>query len=244
MARRITERRPVLNRRARFLAMLIAALAVVFTALALAMRRAEGALVDVTITAAIQQIDDPMVAALMHAISVPGFWPWSWLILAVTVVGFSLAGYRREGLFVLLTSGAGMLASTAKVLIERPRPVGEGIRVVSELLDYSYPSGHVVGYVTFYGFVLFLTFVLFKRSWWRTAMLVVPALLVGLVGISRIYLGHHWVSDVVGGYALGSLYLIVLIELYRASASWRKPRREPSRKPADNDLTVGRESSA
>jgi membrane-associated phospholipid phosphatase len=99
--------------------------------------------------------------------------------------------------------------------VERPRPAGESIRVVSALLDYSYPSGHVVGYVCLYGFLFFLTYVLLRRSWQRTVALVALALPIGLVGISRIYLGHHWASDVLGGYALGTAYLLLLVEAYR-----------------------------
>ena len=76
----------------------------------------------------------------------------------------------------------------------------------------------MVSYVSLYGFLFFLVYVLVKRSWQRTAVLSVLALLVGLVGVSRIYLGHHWASDVVGGYALGTAYLLVLIEAYRLLA--------------------------
>jgi undecaprenyl-diphosphatase len=47
--------------------------------------------------------------------------------------------------------------------------------------------------------------------------------LVGLIGFSRIYVGHHWVSDVLGGYALGAAYLLILIEAYRLTTV--KPRR-------------------
>ena len=89
------------------------------------------------------------------------------------------------------------------------------VRVASELLDFSFPSGHVVGFVSLYGFLFFLIYVLFRRSPWRTAALVLCGLLLGLVGISRIYLGHHWASDVLGGYAFGSAYLLLLVEFYR-----------------------------
>jgi undecaprenyl-diphosphatase len=82
-------------------------------------------------------------------------------------------------------------------------------------LDFSYPSGHVVAFVSLYGFLFFLTYVLFKRSVWRTAALGVLGSLIVLIGPSRIYLGHHWASDVLGGYAFGTAYLLILVEAYR-----------------------------
>jgi undecaprenyl-diphosphatase len=97
------------------------------------------------------------------------------------------------------------------------------------LLDYSYPSGHVVSYVCLYGFLFFLVYALVTRSWQRTAVLCLLGLLVGLVGISRIHLGHHWASDVLGGYALGTAYLLLLVEAYRLLVVL--PRRLPHTEP-------------
>ena len=211
----VTARRWVIDRRARLMAGLAAALGLVFVCLALLLQRAAGTAIDLAITGAIQRVESPVFAQLMVAISALGYWPWSWLSFGGAVGGLFLAGFRYEALFVLATHGAGLLAAFAKLLVERPRPTADVVRVMSELGDFSYPSGHVVSYVSFFGFLFFLTYVLFKRSWQRTAALVVLGLLVGLVGISRIHVGHHWASDVLGGYALGTAYLLILIELYR-----------------------------
>jgi undecaprenyl-diphosphatase len=150
-----------------------------------------------------------------------------------------LAGrFYREVPFVLATEGAGMLVASIKLLVERPRPADESVRVFSAVLDYSFPSGHVTGYVCLYGFLAFLVYVLFKRCWWRTALLTVFALLIGLVGISRIHLGHHWASDVLGGYALGTAYLLLLVEAYRLlvivprAAAQPAPEAAPASDPA------------
>ena len=208
-------RRPIIDRRARLMAALAAALGLVSVGLALALRQARGTTVDVAITQGVQWIDSPIFTDAMLAVSALGYAPWSWLVLGGVVVALVAAGLYREVLFVLAAEGAGLLAASIKVLVERPRPTGDSIRVVSELLDYSHPSGHVVSYTALYGFLFFLVYVLFKRSWQRTAALSVLALLVGLVGISRIHLGHHWASDVLGGYALGTTYLLILVETYR-----------------------------
>jgi undecaprenyl-diphosphatase len=75
-------------------------------------------------------------------------------------------------------------------------------------------------YVTFFGFLLFLVFTLFKPVIWRFLAGVVFGALIVLVGPSRVYLGAHWASDVVGAYLLGSLCLVVAIWFYR----WGKKR--------------------
>jgi membrane-associated phospholipid phosphatase len=208
-------RRPIVDRRARLMAGLAAVLGVLFVALALTLHGAKGTSIDLAVTQAVQWIDSPIFTDAMVAISAPGYPPWSWLVLGCAVA-FLLAGrFYREVPFVVATEGAGMMVASIKLLVARPRPADDSIRVFSAVLEYSFPSGHVVGYVCLYGFLFFLVYVLFKRSWWRTAALTVFALLVGLVGISRIHLGHHWVSDVLGGYALGTAYLLLLVETYR-----------------------------
>jgi membrane-associated phospholipid phosphatase len=210
-----TVRRGVVDRRTRSMVALAAILALLFVSLALLLQRAAGTAIDVAITLGIQRIDGPAFTQAMVAISALGYWPWSWLFFGGGVASLFFAGFRREALFVLATHGAVLLVAYIKLLVERPRPTADVVRVMSELGDFSYPSGHVTSYVTFYGFLFFLTYVLFRRSWRRTAALVLLALPVGLVGISRIHLGHHWASDVLGGYALGTAYLLILIEAYR-----------------------------
>lgn len=198
---------------------LATALLALFLVLAFLLRGAGGTVIDLAVAVRVQALDWPGLAPLMIALSVPGTWPWSPLSYCLAFGGFFLAGFHREALFILATPGAALISTVAKLVVERPRPVGPDLRVLSQLLDYSYPSGHVVSYVSLYGFVFFLVFVLFKSSWWRTALLTTLGLLIGLVGLSRIYLGYHWLSDVVGGYALGSAYLLLLVEVYRLTTT-------------------------
>jgi undecaprenyl-diphosphatase len=216
----IVTRRRVIDRRVRIVAGVVALLGLSFVVLALTLRAAGGTSIDLAVTRAVQLIDAPAFTALMVAISAPGYAPWMGVILWSASLGLLLGGLWREAIFVLATEGAGVLAATVKLLVERPRPTAEAVRVASALVDYSFPSGHVVGYVTLFGFLAFVLFVRFRKSWWRTLALALLGLLIGLVGVSRIHLGYHWASDVLGGYALGTAYLLVLIEAYRLVGRW------------------------
>ena len=207
---------PRVRRRARRIELEVLALTMLFVFLAWRTWGSEGAGLDVTITRALQSLDHPLVYVTMVAISAFGFAPLNLVVFGAAIAGFWLRGFRREASYLVLALGATVIATLVKIVVHRPRPDPDVVRVVSELIDYSYPSGHVVSYVSFFGFLFFLFYVLFRRAIWRTVLLVALGALVLFIGLSRIYLGHHWASDVLGGYALGGAWLLVLIELYRA----------------------------
>jgi undecaprenyl-diphosphatase len=72
-----------------------------------------------------------------------------------------------------------------------------------------------MSYVAFWGLIFSLGIILLKRDrWWHYMFLIIPALLVVLVGPSRVYLGDHWASDVLGGYLLGGVLLGLALWIY------------------------------
>jgi len=79
----------------------------------------------------------------------------------------------------------------------------------------SFPSGHVMSYVAFFGLLFSFGLILFQgKYWWRIAVLIISVLLIVLVGPSRIYLGDHWASDVLGAYLLSGILLGVALWMY------------------------------
>jgi undecaprenyl-diphosphatase len=125
-------------------------------------------------------------------------------------------GLRREAVFAIGTMGAGFTTGVIKILVDRPRP-DPSYRVHKRLLkDNSFPSGHATHYAAFYGYVFYLALRFLPAGPLRGAILAYCLTLVVLVGPSRIYLGHHWASDVVAGELVGFTYLLAMLQVYGA----------------------------
>lgn len=176
---------------------------------------------DVTFTNAVQSFRPGWFNALMVALTWIGFGPQAYIVTALILVFLYASGLKWEMVTALLSViGSSVLGLGIKVLIDRPRPSADVVIVLSQLSDFSFPSGHVLFFTVFFGFMIFLTFTLLKRSWWRTLLLVILVGMVSLIGVSRVYVGQHWASDVMAAYLLGSLWLTLTVLAYR----WGKTR--------------------
>ncbi|MEA2576251.1 MAG: hypothetical protein QOH93_3549 [Chloroflexia bacterium] len=169
---------------------------------------------DVGITRVLQKPNAKAYDAMMHAVSELG---WRWISVGTRASLTTLmwaAGFRMESAFTFSTWSGDLMTIAIKTRVLRPRPTKDLVRVMGELGEASFPSGHVVHYVTFYGFLFYLVFIHLKQRWFRTALLTLLAGIILLVGPSRIYMGHHWPSDVGGAYLVGTLWLGVIIIAY------------------------------
>ena len=102
--------------------------------------------------------------------------------------------------------------SFLKILIRRPRPIG--YRLIN-ITGFSFPSGHSVASMAFYGLLIYLVYRLVKNKVLRNILITISAILILLIGLSRIYLGVHYFSDVIMGYSLSLIYLLSLIKILR-----------------------------
>ena len=207
-------------RAAVFLTYLIVAV-VAFVILAVIAKTVAYFTFDVTITRAMQTFNAGWIDAVMRVLTWIGFTPQAWIISLVVLVFLYASGLKWE----TVVSFVSLVLSTAlglgiKVLVDRPRPSADLVTVINQLKDYSFPSGHVLFFTTFFGFMLFLAYTLLKHSWWRTGLLILLVGMIALIGPSRIYVGQHWASDVIAAYLLGSVWLALSVVIYR----WGKPR--------------------
>ncbi len=172
---------------------------------------------DIWLTREIQIFNAPLMLELMQMVSVPGnsFIPHT--LTVITILIFLLFKRRTEAAGLLLSAGGGALLNTIfKYAINRPRPTAELVTVSQSLGTHSFPSGHVTFYVCYFGFLFFVAYALLPRNTFKRALLLILlALPVFLVGLSRIYLGAHWASDTLGAYLFGGLWLAFSLEMYR-----------------------------
>lgn len=96
-----------------------------------------------------------------------------------------------------------------KFIIARPRP--EVLRIVQEN-GYSFPSGHSMVATGFYGFLIYLVYKNIKNKKIKYPLIAILSILILLIGISRIYLGAHYATDVIGGWIIGIIYLAFFIK--------------------------------
>lgn len=176
--------------------------------------------IDLTITRAVQRYHGETFAHLMYAISWLGFMPQAYLIGLSTIMVLAVFGLRWEAVGCAVAQCGVGVGTVVKLIVLRPRPSADLVQVFSQLSSSGFPSGHVLEYTGLAGFLAFLCFTLFRPSWGRWVVMGALGALILLMGLSRIYQGQHWFSDVMGAYLLGTLWLALTIKLYR----WGKPR--------------------
>ncbi len=103
-----------------------------------------------------------------------------------------------------------ILNLTLKNIIQRPRPIE--YRIINEN-GYSFPSGHSMVSMAFYGFLIYLIYKNVKNKYIKVISILILSTLIFLIGTSRIYLGVHYASDVIGGFLLAISYLVLYVEI-------------------------------
>ncbi|MHB8669613.1 MAG: bifunctional DedA family/phosphatase PAP2 family protein [Acidimicrobiales bacterium] len=168
------------------------------------------------------------------------------VIIPLLAVVAAVARWRRHTWRPLLVfagahGGAALLARVVKALVGRPRPPAR--LAVEHFGGSSFPSGHATQVVAAWGALAFVLAV--GASWPRRVALWSAAVLVGLVvGISRLYLGAHWLSDVVGGWALGAVWLLLVLLVAHAAPDRATPEaggRPPGQTPEGSGQRPGQE---
>ncbi len=178
---------------------------------------------EVTVSTTVQSWQSAWLDTTMRAVSELGVLKVAAPLVAVTAVALFVARWRAESIFMVLTPSAGRLVTlVVKEIVDRPRPGDGVVHVLQDATSASFPSGHVVNSVVYFGA---LAIVLTLRLRPSLSLRIAQALIVAVIlatGLSRIYLGMHWLGDVVGGFAFGAAVVAAAVWTWRA---WPEPAR-------------------
>ena len=122
---------------------------------------------------------------------------------------FLLIKDKRIGLSIFLNLAiVTVLNQLLKRILQRPRPTE--YRIIEET-GYSFPSGHSMISMAFYGYLIYLIYKHVKNKYIKWTLIVLLSILICSIGVSRIYLGVHYTSDVLGGFLISISYLVIYI---------------------------------
>ena len=148
------------------------------------------------------------------------------VVVLACAVAASLLLVARDGLGALLeitaTAGRPLTTWAAKELIQRPRPSAELVEFHDQPSSFSFPSGHAESAMILYGLKFYFAALYISNLWLRSGIQAVCVWIVVAGGFERVYAGHHWPSDVLGGYYLGALMLSGIIIIHRLVIALRQ----------------------
>lgn len=132
-------------------------------------------------------------------------------LIIITIVLFIALKNKKNSILI----GINLIIITIinqilKFILQRPRPTE--YRIIDET-GYSFPSGHSMISMAFYGFIIYLIYKNVKNKYLKITLITILSLLILMIGISRIYLGVHYTSDVCAGFLISAAYLIIYINI-------------------------------
>ena len=138
-------------------------------------------------------------------------------VILITISLLSLIILKNKKIGIMVSLNLATIAGLNKILkhiIQRPRPIGD--RLIEEG-GYSFPSGHSMASMAFYGLIIYLIFKKVKNKKLKNILIILLSVLISTIGISRIYLGVHYASDVIAGFLFSIAYLILFTSIVKKS---------------------------
>jgi undecaprenyl-diphosphatase len=170
---------------------------------------------DVALIQWVQTWRHPNTTTFMEALSLIGVSRLLIGMAVAVVAGLFVAHRRRECLAAAGTLVILCLTPILQILVDRSRPPADLVGINNPFGGFSFPSGHAFQSFVLFAFLIHLATILISRTWLRRSVQAFLALLILGIGISRVYLGAHWPSDVLGAYLLGGFFLALLLRGYR-----------------------------
>ena len=132
-------------------------------------------------------------------------------VISLTTILFFVIKDKKIGISIITNLGiVTILNQIIKFIMQRPRPTE--FRIIEET-GYSFPSGHSMVSLAFYGYLIYFIYKYINNKHLKRTLIIILSVLICIIGVSRIYLGVHYTSDVLGGFLISFAYLIIYIEL-------------------------------
>lgn len=135
--------------------------------------------------------------------------------IVITIITILLLIFVKKEYKIMIATNVisiTLLNQILKIVFMRPRP--EIMRLIDEN-GYSFPSGHSMVSTAFYGLLIYLIYKNVKNNYLKWFGCIALSLLIIGIGLSRIYLGVHYASDVIGGFCFSIIYLIIYMQLIK-----------------------------
>lgn len=170
---------------------------------------------DLYLTLRLQSFNNHLILSTMECISfIFGGWSSVLVVVAIGIVVWWRIG-RLEAIMIIMGGLITLVDTALKLAINRPRPSADLVHVLSPEQGNGFPSGHAFFAILILGLTAYFISINLKNRVLRMLVLAGLIALILLIGTSRVYLGVHWPSDVIGGYLIGGVFLTALIWFHR-----------------------------
>ncbi len=133
------------------------------------------------------------------------------LVTGILSVAILIKNKKYFKIFIIANVVGVILNNVLKLIIRRPRPT-ETMLLTYES-SYSFPSGHSMMSMIFYGLIIYYVIKFINKKWLRNSLVTLLSLIIFSVGLSRIYLGVHYATDVIAGFIIGAVYLYIFTRI-------------------------------
>lgn len=147
--------------------------------------------------------------------------PLVMILAAISAVAFVLVRRLEAAALMLGTQAARLVVPLLKEGIERPRPSPDLVSVSGAPTDFSFPSGHSFSAMLTFGLLFYLVSAHVRPTAPRVALQTACVWVVIVTGLERVHVGHHWPSDVLGGFLAAGLFLALFVWLHRGRIGLR-----------------------
>lgn len=203
---------------------LIIGLGSTFIFIATAMSNGSIAPFDTAVISFVQGLEAPWLTAILKVFTTmgSGYFVVPMALILVAILYFGLRARPQAWLLLIVIAGTPLFNTLLKLYFKRERP---DIHRILDAHGFSFPSGHAMISFSLYAIIAFIAWGFIKTAAGRVVLLLFTAFMILTISISRIYLGVHYPSDIVGGFTVSALWLTIAITIYTYWLDKKKPLR-------------------